>query len=131
VVAALAVAACGSGDDLPVVPQQTAKQQVERYAGVTLAASGAAAFTESAANVTGCPKENGRPADPDERYYIQGIYRMPAGADTAARVRDEWQRDGYTMASQGVGVEATTPDDFRLGLDGGRLLIESPCYRPG
>jgi len=138
---ALALPGCGGGgSDLPVLPQDAVRAQVEQYAGITLAASGVGTFSESAANVTGCPRDNGRGlSDPDEEYYVQGSYQMPAptGRQTAIldKIRDEWQRNGYTLASAASPTEvtATTSDNFHLDLtadQGVRLSIASPCYRP-
>jgi hypothetical protein len=139
----LALTACGSGsDDLAAMPQTGVKQQVERYAGQTLAASGMAAFLDSAANVTGCPRDNGRSlADPDDAFYVQGIYSLPVPADqlttTVGMVRDLWQRNGFTLASATTptSLSATATDAYRLDLTalepiGLRLNIASPCYRP-
>ena len=138
---ALALAGCGGGgSDLPVLPQDAVRTQVEQYAGITLAASGVATFSESAANVTGCPRDNGRGlSDPDEEYYVQGIYRLPVSAGqeapTLEKIRDEWQRNGYKLASVASSTElsAATSDNYRLDLtadQGLRLSIASPCYRP-
>jgi hypothetical protein len=137
----LAVAGCGGdGSDLPVVPQDAVRTQVEQYAGITLAASGVATFSESAANVTGCPRDDGRGlSDPDDQYYVQGIYRLPVSsgqqAATLDRIRDEWQRNGYALASAASSTEvgAATNDGYHLDLTAGqglRLSIASPCYRP-
>jgi len=138
---ALALPACGgTGSDLPVLPKDAVRTQVEQYAGITLAASGVATFSESAANVTGCPRDNGRGlSDPDDEYYVQGLYQLPVPASqqtaTLDKIRDEWQRNGYTLASAAspAGVSATTTDNYRLDLTAGqgvRLSIASPCYRP-
>ena len=138
---ALALTGCGGGSsDLPVLPKDAVQTQVEQYAGITLAASGAGTFSESAANVTGCPRDNGRGlSDPDDEYYVQGIYRMPVSADRQAatldKIRDEWQRNGYTLASAASSTEvsATTSDNYRFDLTADqdlRLSIASPCYRP-
>jgi hypothetical protein len=139
---ALLPAACGSGDDLAAMSPTDVKQQVERYAGQTLAASGVAAFVQAAANVTGCPRDKGRGlSDPGEAFYVQGIYSLPVAADqlaaTSARVRDQWQRNGYTVSSAATptDVSATATDAYRLDLTadqpvGLRLSIASPCYRP-
>ncbi|WP_433384529.1 hypothetical protein ACQPZX_23960 [Actinoplanes sp. CA-142083] len=133
---------CGDGDDLATMSQTDVKQQVERYAGQTLTASGAAAFVDSAANVTGCPRDNGRSlADPDEAFYVQGLYSLPVPADqvtaTIGKVRDQWQRNGYSISSTATPTElsATATDAYRLDLTanppiGLRLSIASPCYRP-
>jgi len=140
-VLALALAGCGGGgSDLPVLPKDAVQAQVEQYAGITLAASGVGTFSESAANVTGCPRDNGRGlSDPDDEYYVQGIYRLPVRADqqvaTLDKIRDEWQRNGYTLASAAspAEVNAVTNDNYRLDLttdQGVRLSIASPCYRP-
>ncbi|MCU7722429.1 hypothetical protein ODJ79_01750 [Actinoplanes sp. KI2] len=137
----LALPGCGGGgSDLPVLPKDAVQTQVEQYAGITLAASGAGTFSESAANVTGCPRDNGRGlSDPDEEYYVQGIYRLPVAAAqltaTLDKIRDEWQRNGYTLASAAspTEVSATTNDNYRFDLtaeQGLRLSIASPCYRP-
>jgi hypothetical protein len=137
---ALAVAACGSGDDLAKLPQTAVKQQVERYAGSTLAASGQAGYRQSAADVTGCPRDNGKGlSDPDDAYYVQGSYDLPVPtgdlAATMDEIRAQWQRSGYTLASATTGVSATTPDAYRMDLTTGpadalSLSIASPCYRP-
>lgn len=140
-VLALALPGCGGGgSDLPVLPEDAVRTQVEQYAGITLAASGVATFSESAANVTGCPRENGRGlSDPDDEYYVQGSYRLPVPAGeqaaTLGKIRDEWQRNGYTPASAASPTEVTaaTNDNYRLDLtadQGVRLSIASPCYRP-
>ena len=138
----MVLAGCGGGDDLPAMSQKDATTKVENYAGITLAASGIAVFSESAANVTGCPRDNGRGiSDPDDMFYVQGIYRLtvPAGQEAATleKVRGEWQRNGYTLESAGTSAEvgATTGDTYRLELSAGQppgvlLLISSPCYRP-
>src|SRR5512138_266084 len=124
----LGPAGCGGGNsDLPVLPPDAVQTQVEQYAGITLAASGAGTFSEAAANVTGCPRDQGRGlSDPAEEYYVQGLYRLPVPADrqtaTLAKIRDEWRRNGYTMApaaspgssaSPGA-VSAKTNDNYRL-----------------
>jgi len=139
---AFALAGCGGagGSDLPVLPKDAVRAQVEQYAGITLAASGVGTFSEAAANVTGCPRDNGRGlSDPAEEYYVQGLYRLPVGADqqtaTLEKIRDEWQRNGYTMASAASPAEvgARTNDNYNLDLtaeQGLRLSIASPCYRP-
>lgn len=139
---AVAPAACGSGDDLAKLPQTAVKQQVERYAGSTLAASGQATYRQSAANVTGCPRDNGKGlSDPDDAYYVQGSYDLPVPtgdpAATVDKIRAQWQQSGYTLATatSATGVSATTPDDYRMDLttaqaDSLSLSIASPCYRP-
>jgi hypothetical protein len=137
----LALAACGGGgSDLPMLPKDAVRTQVEQYAGITLAASGVGTFSEAAANVTGCPRDNSRGmSDPDKEYYVQGIYQLPVPADQQAatldKIRGEWQRNGYTLASPASATEvsATTNDNYRFDLTGGqglRLSIASPCYRP-
>lgn len=138
----LALTACGDGDDLAAMSPTDVKQQVERYAGQTLAASGMASYVNSAANVTGCPRDNGRSlSDPDEAFYVQGIYSLPVPADqvtaTVGKVRDQWQRNSYTLTSTATptGLSATATDAYRLELTpdepiGLRLSIASPCYRP-
>ncbi|WP_433291045.1 hypothetical protein ACQP2F_24475 [Actinoplanes sp. CA-030573] len=129
----------GGGGDLPAMPQKTIKDQVQLYAGITLAASGVATFTRSATNVTGCPQGHGRLSDPDETFYVQGLYLLtvPDGqeAATLAKVGDEWRRDGYTVgspATAAAGLHATTPDHYTLDLAPDlRLSIASQCFRTG
>jgi hypothetical protein len=143
--ALLALTAC-SGDDLATMSQDKAKQQVQLYAGITLTSSGVAAFSQSAANVTGCPRDGGKLSDPDKTFYIRGSYQMIVPADRQAevlgKVRDEWQRNGYTIdgtrsdpPGDGGEIRAVTGDAYEMRLAGGvpamQLLITSPCYRTG
>jgi hypothetical protein len=135
-----ALAAC-SGDDLPAMSQEKAKQQTQLYAGSTLTASGVAAFARSAANVTGCKRDSGALSDPDQTFYIQGVYQMIVPADhqqdVLGKVREEWRLNGYTIGSGAPGeIRAVTPDAYELSLapEGApalRLLISTPCYRNG
>ncbi len=136
--AVIALAACS--DDLPTMPPDKAKQQVELYAGSTLTAAEVAAFSQSAANVTGCRRDNGKLSDPDESFYIQGIYQMIVPAEQQAevlgKVREAWQLNGYRFSSAGTsgGIQAVTGDVYEMSLAPGpamQLLISSPCYRTG
>lgn len=142
--AMIALAACSDDPPTTQMPPDKAKQQVELYAGSTLTASEVAAFSQSAANVTGCRQDNGKLSDPDESFYIQGIYQMIVPAEQQAevlgKVREAWQLNGYRFSSSssdgGGGIRAVTGDAYEMSLAPGpppamRLLISSPCYRTG
>jgi hypothetical protein len=132
----LALTACSNkGDDVQTMPQEQAKTQTGTYAEATRLAAGVTSFAQSAANVTPCEGRAGELSDPDEVYYVQGIYQLLVPADqhpaVLANVRRQWESDGYTITGD---LTARTPDEFELSLTAGQppamqLLVSSPCYR--
>lgn len=141
------LAACtdnGGGDVQTKAPEQ-ATAQVKDYAEAIRAAAGVDAFSERSENVTSCEGRLGELSDPDEVYYIQGIYQLLVPAEeqaaTRTRVRQQWERDGLritgerTFGTTGTGeVKATADGGYTLALTSGEppamlLLVSSPCYR--
>jgi hypothetical protein len=144
-VAVVAGGCTDKGDNVETRAPEQATGQVKRYADTTRAAVGVDAFSQAGENVTPCEGRAGELSDPDEVYYVQGIYQVmvPAGqqADALARARQRWQADGLTIKAErtfgadGTGeVSAATDDGYSLSLTSGQppamaLLVSSPCYR--
>ncbi|GAA2582513.1 hypothetical protein GCM10010435_70280 [Winogradskya consettensis] len=141
----LALAACtDKGEDVQTKPQADAKAQVEQLATAARTAAGIASFSQSNANISGCDGRAGEISDPDEVYYVQGIYQLlvPAEQQAAAiaKVRDAWKQAGHTIKTErtfdsgGGEIIAVTTDEYDLSLGTGEppamsLLVSSPCYR--
>jgi hypothetical protein len=142
-----ATTACGDkgDDDVETKAPEQATSQVKQYAETTRTAAGVDRFSQSSENVTPCEGRAGEVSNPDEVYYVQGIYQLmiPADqqADALAQVRQRWQGDGLTIKSErsfgpdGTGeIVAATDTGYSLSLTSGQppamlLLVSSPCYQ--
>lgn len=139
------VGCTNGGDDVQTMPPDRATARVKQYADDTRAAVGADAFSQRDENVSPCDGRMGELSDPDEVYYVQGVYQLLVPADQQAevlsRVRERWRRDGLTIKQErsfgtgGTGeIGATAADGYTLNLTSGQppamlLLVSSPCYR--
>jgi hypothetical protein len=144
---AIGLTACTTkgNDDVQTKAPDQATSEVKQYAETTRTAIGAGAFTQANENVTPCEGRAGELSDPEDVYYVQGNYQLlvPADqqADTLAKAREQWERDGHTITKErsfgpdGTGeVSASSSDGHTLTLSSGQppamlLLVASPCYR--
>jgi hypothetical protein len=142
--ATVAVGCGNKGDDVEIKAPEQATTAVKAYAEATRTAAGVAAFSHANEDVSPCEGRAGELSNPEEVYYVQGIYQLmvPADeqADALAKVRQAWETDGFTIkdartVTGGRGkVSAATTDGYSLSLTSGEppamvLLVSSPCYR--
>ena len=121
-----------------------ARQIVDQYARVTLAATGQDKFSQG--GIASMPCEGRQGELSDRIYTMYGVYQLLVPADEQLamldRVRDAWKAQGYTITSQRTyppgargEVNATNPKDGALfSLSSGQppsmsLSINTKCHR--
>lgn len=133
------------GDDVQTMAPDQATARVKQYAETVRGTVGLDAFSQANENVTPCEGRLGELSNPDEVYYVQGVYQLMVPAERQAeilsRAREQWQRDGLTIKKErsfgadGTGeIGVSAADGYALTLTSGEppamlLLVSSPCYR--